>query len=105
MNSIFVLESDVRGFHVYRVAWNPVLGVELTALREPSHSEDPFAVRLKRGRETVGHVPREISKICWLFIHRGSLNEYNTVQNGGHPFRISHACARSGHFNRNNSCF
>ena len=69
----FVLESDVRGFHVYRpAAWTPVLGEELTAEREPGNSEDPFAVRLKKGGETVGHVPREISKICWLFIHRGS---------------------------------
>ena len=66
-----MLESDVRGFHVYRAAWIPVLGEELTAEREPGNSEDLFA--LKRGGETVGHVPREISEICWLFIHRGSL--------------------------------
>ena len=55
-----MLESDVRGFHVYRPDWNPVLGEELTAEREPGNSEDPFAVRLKRGGETIGHVPREI---------------------------------------------
>ena len=39
---------------------------ELTAEREPGNSEDTFAVRLKRGREIVGHVPREISKISCL---------------------------------------
>ena len=64
-----MLESDVRGFHVYRAAWTPVLGEELTAEREPGNLENLFA--LKRGGETVGHVPREISKICWLFIHWG----------------------------------
>ena len=68
-----MLESAVRSFHVYRGAWTPVVGEELTAEGEPGNSEDPFAVRLKRGEETVGYVPREISNICWLFIHRGSL--------------------------------
>ena len=49
------------------------MGEELTAEREPGNSEDPFAVRLKRDGETVGHVPREISKICWMFIRWGFL--------------------------------
>ena len=69
-----MLESAVLGFHVYRAAWTPVLGAELTAEltaeREPGNSEGPFAVRLKRGGETVRHVPREISKICWLVCDR-----------------------------------
>ena len=47
--------------------------------REHGNSEDPFAVRLKRGGETVGHVSREISKICWLFIRRGSLTAEVTL--------------------------
>ena len=50
-----------------------MLGEELTTEREPGNSEDPFAVGFKRDGETVGHMPREISKICWLFICRGSL--------------------------------
>ena len=63
---VHVLESAVRGFHVHRAAWTPVVGEELTTEREPGNSEDLLAVRLKRGRETVGHVPHKISKICWL---------------------------------------
>ena len=43
----FVLESAVRGFHIYRAAWTPVLREELTAEREPGNSEDQFAVRFK----------------------------------------------------------
>ena len=61
-----MLESAVHSFHVYCAAWTLVLGKELTAEREPGNSEDLFAVRLKRDKETVGHVPCEISKICWL---------------------------------------
>ena len=60
----FVLESAVRIFHVYRAAWTPVLGEKLTAKSEPGNSEDSFAVRLKRGGETVRHVSHEISEIC-----------------------------------------
>ena len=62
-----MLESDVRGFYVYRAAWTSLLGEELIAESEPGNSEDPFA--LMRGGETDGRVPREISKIYWLFIH------------------------------------
>ena len=49
-----MLESDVRGFQVYRAAWTPVLGEELTAEREPGNSEDPFALKRERWRN------------CWL---------------------------------------
>ena len=40
----YVLESAVRGFHVYKPTWTPVVGEELTAEREPGNSEDRFAV-------------------------------------------------------------
>ena len=49
----FVMESTVRGFHVYRAAWTPVLGEELIAERQPGNSEDAFAVRLQRGGEDL----------------------------------------------------
>ena len=89
-----MLESDVRGFHVhvYRVAWTPVLGEELTAEREPGNSEDPFA--LKRGGETVGHVPREISKIYWLFIHQGYLTAEVTLCKMADTHSAFHTLAR-----------
>ena len=87
-----MLESDVRGFHVNRAAWTPVLGEELTAEKESSNSEDPFA--LKRGGETVGHVAREISKIYWLFIHRGSLTAEVTLYKTGDTHSAFHTLAR-----------
>ena len=40
----YELESAVRGFHVYKLTWTPVIGEELTAEREPGNSEDRFAV-------------------------------------------------------------
>ena len=72
---------------IYCADWTHVLGEELTAERELGNLEDPFSLK-----KTVGHVPRDISKIYWLIIHRGSLTDevYNTVQNGGHQFRMNY---------------
>ena len=84
MANEIVLESAVRGFHVYRAAWTPVLGEELTAEKEPGNSEDPFTVRLKRRGETFGHVPRKISKICWLARDRA----ISTVVRGSNNSRV-----------------
>ena len=37
--------------------------------------EDPFVVAMKRGTETVGHVPCTISYVCTLFLRqRGSIS-------------------------------
>ena len=67
------VESAIRGYHVYREIWNPVLGEELTTQREHGNPEDAFAVKIKKGDETVGHIGKELSKICWLFLHDGSI--------------------------------
>ena len=40
----YELESAIRGFHVYKPTWTPVIGEELTAERESGNSEDQFAV-------------------------------------------------------------
>ena len=40
-----MLESAVRGFHVYHEAWAPVLGEELTTKNEPGNSGRRGAVR------------------------------------------------------------
>ena len=69
-----------------------MLGEELIAESEPGNSEDPFA--LKRGGETVGHVPREISKLCWLFIHRGSLTAEVTLCKTADTHSTFHTLAR-----------
>ena len=29
------------------------------------------AVAVQKGKLIVGHLPKEISKVCWFFIHRG----------------------------------
>ena len=71
-----VLESCIRGFHIYKAVWNPTLGEELVCETEFGNIRDPYAVAVQRlatssSFKTVGHVPRHIFAICFFFINRG----------------------------------
>ena len=68
--SSYRTESCIRGFHIYKEVWTPFIRERLGCARERSNTEDPFAVAIKRGTETVGHVPRTISFVCTLFLRQ-----------------------------------
>ena len=63
----FEFESVVRGHHVYKDVWNPTVGEELEACREPENAHDRHAVTLKKAGEIIGHVPHELCKIMYTF--------------------------------------
>jgi len=63
----FRIESSVRGHHVFKDQWTPSIGEELQTTRELTNAHDSFAVAVPKEGNTVGHVPREISRICWYF--------------------------------------
>ena len=68
---IFVdFRSVVRGYHVYRSVWTPVLGELLYTEQKLGNPEDRYAVSVLKLSTVVGHIPREISKLCWMFINR-----------------------------------
>ena len=60
----FRIESSVRGHHVYKDQWTPSIGEEIQTTRE---LYDSFAVAVTKEENTVGHVPREISRICYFW--------------------------------------
>ena len=64
--SSYRMESCIRGFHIYKEVWTPLIGERLGCACKKCN-DDPFAVAIKRGTETVGHVPRTISCVCTLF--------------------------------------
>ena len=70
MATTFRIESTVRGHHVYKAAWSPYIGEELPVQREVNNIHDDFAVAVLKNGNTVGHVPREISRVCWYFLHK-----------------------------------
>ena len=69
--SEFIIDSTIRGFHVYKSLWTPEISEELSTVRETSNTHDHFAVAIWKGTLTIGHVPAEISKVCWFFLRRG----------------------------------
>ena len=60
-------EFVVRGHHVYKAIWNPVIGEVLVCDQETDNDEDSYAVAVKIEDTIVGYVPREISRIRWYF--------------------------------------
>ena len=73
------IESVVRGFHVYKAVWVPVLNEVLQAKQEIDNEEDQYGVAVIKttpstDEVTVRHVPRNISRMCWYFIqHNGEI--------------------------------
>ena len=70
----FRSQSCIRGYHVYGERWTALLGEELTCEREIGNVVDRYAVAVKKDTgETVGHVPKKISRICSLFLQHGGV--------------------------------
>ena len=67
----FTLESVVRGHHVYKRIWTPVVGQELQVAVEENNTHDSRAVAVRKGRTVVGHLPREVARSVFFFIKRG----------------------------------
>ena len=64
----FEFSSVIRGHHVYKDVFTPVIGKILQSRREPDNSYDSFAVAIIEDDTNVGHVLRNISVVCNLFI-------------------------------------
>ena len=68
----FETESCVRGFHIYKDIWSPLIGEQLKCARETGNPLDRYAVAVVNitpvSTETVGQVLRCISAICSTFL-------------------------------------
>ena len=67
-SATFILESVVRGHHIYKRIWTPMLGEILEIKLEETNSNDP---RVQKDGVIVGHLPRETARIVWYFLKRG----------------------------------
>ena len=57
------VESVIRGHHIYKRIWRPLVGEVLTLEREEGNTHDRFAVCLLKDAIVVGHVPLEFSRV------------------------------------------
>ena len=70
----FEKASCIQGFHVYQDNWTPILGEWLVCKNGPGNPRDRYAVAVcKVGDEMVGHLPRNISTMCSIFIQHGGI--------------------------------
>ena len=77
----------MRGHHVYKDVWTPILHECLQTRQDLGNAEDEFAVRVIKNDPaslnpelTVGHVPRELSRLCWYFLQNdGEITTFEII--------------------------
>ena len=69
--SSFEFSSVIRGHHVSKQHWTPVVGDFLDVECEPSNPYDSYAVSVSRDGTVVGHVPREVRRQFYTFLNNG----------------------------------
>ena len=67
----FFIESSMRGHHISKDFWTPVIGESFQCELEVGNRFDRYAVMMKKDSRVIGHVPRKISAACYLFIRNG----------------------------------
>ena len=53
--------------------WIASVGEELPCQHENGNPADQLAVAVVKGGVTVGHIPRKVSSVCLLFLHRNGV--------------------------------
>ena len=69
--STYFTKGVVRGHHIYKVLWTPLVGEVLPVDVEENNVHDPNAVAVRKTGVIVGHVPRVTSRTVWYFVRRG----------------------------------
>ena len=61
----------MRGYHVYNNVWEAAAGETLLCVREPRNAHDRYAVAIEKDGRIIGHLSREVSRVCALLLKRG----------------------------------
>ncbi len=73
------LQSYIRGQHVYKDVWTPVVGEGLLLKREPNNVRDNCAVAVLKEGQVVGHIPYKISAMVSYFLSRDYNKAFSKV--------------------------
>ena len=68
----FFERNYIRSYHVYKKVWVATVGEALVCEREPKNSSDRYTVAVKNEGTIIEHLPRKLSRVCSLFLRRGS---------------------------------
>ena len=67
----FTVQCCIRGYHTYQSQWNAEVGAELGAVPNTKTTalvKDKYAIAIKNGEQTVGHIPMFLSKVTFCFL-------------------------------------
>ena len=53
-DAIFLYSNVIKGHHVYKTIWKPIIGECNDVHIEPSNRYDPFAVCIKKDGQVIG---------------------------------------------------
>ena len=71
----FAFALAVRGYHVFQDLFKQSIGEKLVGKREFNNTIDKHAVKVVKGNQPVGHLPRKFSRIVWYFLaHSGEIS-------------------------------
>ena len=72
-NKTFQFTAAIRGYHVFRKIWEPVIEEELKCAHEVGNEYDVFSIKTCQGSwKTMGHLPREISRATKFLLDRSA---------------------------------
>ena len=57
--------SCIRGYHVYKNKWDPVVGEVLAYKRESTNAQDKYAVAAQKNGTIVGQLPGQTPLRVW----------------------------------------
>ena len=63
-----ILESVIRGRHIYKQIWRPLVKEILTLEREEDNNHDKFVVSLLKDATVLGYGPWEFLRVFWHFL-------------------------------------
>lgn len=73
METSIEITSCVQGFHVDKDIWTPIIDKQLTCQHETGNAADPYTVAVIKNEIVVGHIPRKISTMCYLFLRKNGI--------------------------------
>ena len=82
----FEVVSHIKGYHVYKAVWSPLIGESLLCEREPDNPIDKYAVCVKKEKKIVGHLPfgksGKFAKTIFYFLRADEVNLCKLVVTG-----------------------
>ena len=74
--TVFCFSNVIRGHHIYKLVWSPVVGEVLKLRPEDGNEYNRYVVGVQKDGKIIGHAPKEITRIFYYFMQQnGTIND------------------------------